>query len=518
MEVQDPNPSPLLLLPGELVIQIISFLKVPEVLAIRQTCTSLAQISRTRLIWLSLLKQQALTWHEGSLTSSEITDAALESGVIEAYRTAQSWPRLRRRASTVIPRAGDLLLSFEVFLERWLICAYSEGLVYLWDLGRPRISNAVDVPPYPRRCASLDLGSRNWASMVASLDASQKYVILAITRATVPAITRIYRVALRESSTVFDTNDFKHLDTLVSPFAQTARTIDPYRKILVLSSANSVDVVNTNTGSFASPDTMGKAGEVVMSVSAQTEDVEEVFNAVVDSKIIDEYLVVFKSRSLELHPFTQPSCGLPPMIHHFPSLTFRSLTSSQCLSTTQGFSFNFMGYDFLHGIFHFVAHVHRVPQSLEVTCLGVYPMSDTINTRALAPLLSSASTNDDSSELSGSQQVTDSQWASALFGHRTLGSTAGGSRGFVSALALGPQGKRAVWIERKRGSTVREVLVWAQDPAGEQTPGLVVIPRCMVHRVVSYDLRADLTHCAIAEVSGRIVLGNRIGELFVLDV
>lgn len=66
-----------------------------------------------------------------------------------------------------------------------------------------------------------------------------------------------------------------------------------------------------------------------------------------------------------------------------------------------------------------------------------------------------------------------------------------GTRGFVSTLALGPQGKRAIWIERRRGSTVREVHVWwlREENASNSELRNIDIPRCAIYSLASYDLR-----------------------------
>jgi hypothetical protein len=48
-----------------------------------------------------------------------------------------------------------------------------------------------------------------------------------------------------------------------------------------------------------------------------------------------------------------------------------------------------------------------------------------------------------------------------------FGSVGSSSRGFVGAIALGAQGKRAVWIERTKGNTTRDVAVWAKGEDGQ---------------------------------------------------
>jgi hypothetical protein len=121
----------------------------------------------------------------------------------------------------------------------------------------------------------------------------------------------------------------------------------------------------------------------------------------------------------------------------------------------------------------------------------------------------------------------------------------GTSRGFVSACCLGPQAKRGIWIERRRGSTRREVSVFdvkcylSAHSSDEDVPpdGWESIPDIdgrVVYEVNSFDLRGmnvpqlvhhalpktfildDLTHCTFCEVTGRIVVGMRSGKIKIL--
>jgi len=229
------------------------------------------------------------------------------------------------------------------------------------------------------------------------------------------------------------------------------------------------------------------------------------------------YVVLFKSRSIELHPLVAENGQARPapdsndlrvLKYQFGSVTFRILSPSDSVLTQESLSFSLLGYDFFQGIFHFNVAVRFRPggASLEVDCVGVYAMADNIDMVALFPLSSSISTP-------GPAHM-------GIFGPSSnrVGANAG-SRGFVSAMALGPQGKRAVWLERKRGYLVREVLVWNRVPgSGQDGEDGIIIPRRVVYRLESYDLREDLTHCAIGEVGGRIILGNRAGDIFVLGL
>jgi len=67
------------------------------------------------------------------------------------------------------------------------------------------------------------------------------------------------------------------------------------------------------------------------------------------------------------------------------------------------------------------------------------------------------------------------------------------ARGFLSAYAVGPQGTRAIWIERKRASTIREVQVWGLARPEDDESVAAGSERRVVYSVTSYDLRGELS-------------------------
>ncbi|KAL1696708.1 hypothetical protein GGG16DRAFT_120927 [Schizophyllum commune] len=144
------------------------------------------------------------------------------------------------------------------------------------------------------------------------------------------------------------------------------------------------------------------------------------------------------------------------------------------------------------------------------------------------------------------------------------------ARGFVSAFALGPRARRAVWVERRRGSTLREIFAWdwresmvevtpveevvagssgtveemdvddasqtgdagresavdgnlgSATSDGNDAPHALAVeaPREMTGAAVftleSYDLRDDITHCTFSETEGIILFGTRAGGVYLL--
>lgn len=131
-----------------------------------------------RSIWINLLRtQDKYLPLPTTLRLSQLSTPQVESVAITTQRIAKSWPAPRPEAPRKLqPKSGEVLLGIELYLDKWLLSVYSDGLVYLWD-----VANSSIVNPGVR-CASLDLGSRGWTSYVSSLDASNTSIFLAVTR------------------------------------------------------------------------------------------------------------------------------------------------------------------------------------------------------------------------------------------------------------------------------------------------------------------------------------------------
>jgi hypothetical protein len=50
------------------------------------------------------------------------------------------------------------------------------------------------------------------------------------------------------------------------------------------------------------------------------------------------------------------------------------------------------------------------------------------------------------------------------------------ARGFLSAIAVGPQSRRGVWIERMRNSTTRRILAFTTSQSAYDNPTEMIIP------------------------------------------
>jgi len=239
------------------------------------------------------------------------------------------------------------------------------------------------------------------------------------------------------------------------------------------------------------------------------------------------YILVFKTRSLELHRY--PSLAFPPTRDENPSsvlktsfsMTFRDVSFSQCSITHNAtsksitYETTLFAYDVIHGLFQYTVELTEststsdMPPLFDVRLIGVYPLGLGLsNTKLYAP-----STEDNSDPIiRAPRSFSHPHFMPHHPRQGTIALSDSSSRGFVSAHRVGPQGKRAMWVERKRSSTARELQVWSRDPpccsgdsldahdqvefsgAMGSSPLAGEIERRVVFSVQSYDLRGVVVY------------------------
>ncbi|KAJ3848662.1 hypothetical protein EV368DRAFT_5461, partial [Lentinula lateritia] len=250
------------------------------------------------------------------------------------------------------------------------------------------------------------------------------------------------------------------------------------------------------------------------------------------------YIFVFKTRSIELYPTIHsasssvPPPFLPSLRHVFPSYSFRDVQISEVESETLAQDSSSSGYDgtrytlkmlasdVIQGLFYFVANITIPSARHERNQSPILDRNTLLTSRS-----SHAAAHDRAVQRRLSTPRSDS-----------VNSVRSSS--FVSTYALGPQGIRAVWIERRRGSTWKKIVscrltpsssngqemisdldleMWNSDSSEEensvnQGENLDFITQALD----GHTIYSDITFCALGEVSGKIVLGNRSGDVFIL--
>ncbi|TFY83639.1 hypothetical protein EWM64_g368 [Hericium alpestre] len=414
-------------------------------------------------------------------------------------------------------------------------------------------------------------GRESWTSAVACPDGNENSVYVAITgtqnREAPGSTTVLMRVPLdpdapcsegypqsttdsyKSDQGYFATHDlqFNDVDTFLGADSQNVRAIEPSKQLIAYTRGMYIDILHwpTNTG---------------VTIDTQIDDLEQLWNGIIGLQFVGSYILCVKARTVELYPAPYPfpaqsSYFVPstlgptcrpdsPMAragarrsrllfpatniakHAFPGTNFRGVFIAAPSSSMSDASeeptpmvLSFLAHDVLRGVYHY--HVHITPAT----------------TSSSAPTMRV--------ELVGLQDMSK------------------GAPGFISAAALGPQGRRGAWIERTRNATSRRVSVFSANPLRPVSCADVLLPQPVtiktrprassmsespgstssdasdsdddpendlahgpmggapmnahvVYEVKSYDLREDLTFIAFSEVSGRIVLGTRFGAIRVI--
>ncbi|KAH9857268.1 hypothetical protein C2E23DRAFT_720433 [Lenzites betulinus] len=406
-------------------------------------------------------------------------------------------------------------------------------------------------------------------------------------------LCQVFQVQLRPSSALCvvdgspDTNDV-HFNTIAAiPILSPVlclRALHPDQSLLLLSLPSHFHLLNWSTGQR-------------IIVQMLTEEQEELWNGVVGATFLTaRHILVLKAHSIQICtlvdtfqtdgspeveqpiPAEPSSSGTHPLrfsetnmcavlhSHWLPNTTFRNVSFARPTvhvpASHPGAVFlnaepirvstSFLAFDVLRGLFHF---------SVEICLPSVLAPSLSLRHEAPTPI-------DVNIQLLASHNMALLLPPHPPAGSTTSGNRSGfshGARGFVSACALGPTGRRGVWVERGRGAVRR--VVYGFNAAGPTFPDDVTeeeetmaadivnaaktetmdsddddedsdssveehfegvrIPNVLaaragaidgreVYAVDSYDLRDDITHVAFAEVTGLIALGTRKGEIRVL--
>lgn len=162
-------------------------------------------------------------------------------------------------------------------------------------------------------------------------------------------------------------------------------------------------------------------------------------------------IIVFKRQCVEVF---QGSRTLQTLL---TDVTLREVSISQSSYSEDHIELSFFGFDVLQGIFQYSVHCH-LPNVLDVTLLSVHPLTTSV--RALDPSLA-------------------------------LDYTPERTHGFISTLSLGASGKRAVWVERERGSIAKDLMIW--ERLTETTTAVQVMEGKSIWKMRSYDLRGELS-------------------------
>ncbi|EIN09449.1 hypothetical protein PUNSTDRAFT_51726 [Punctularia strigosozonata HHB-11173 SS5] len=518
----------LLRLPTEVLLDICFLLEPSDVIAVRKTCSALHALTHEKSLWLRFIRWQQVHLplpHEfrantAALSSRETPQ--LQRVAVEAEASQRKW--LRRRPSNVpILCASDdqehslhSIIHLQLYLRRWMLCVYMEDLLVVWDLDSMdgtgtvrRVWRKVDLLKH-----TLNLpGGIQCSSAISAMYVNENAISLAVTHNGTRSTTCILR--LRLPIHIDDDLKIEFVAKMSSSYPHFVCAISPLLSCVALSRGSFLTVAD-----FSNQDIKSTV------IITEDDELDALWNGIIGARFCGPYILCMKTRSVELYPLPvveneheEPSFGphaFKAMKHVFSGhITFRDVTFSSptiarsaTFDSTPDLAISMLASDPIRGLFNFRIRFKAA------AALGTPPTFDVtlVEARHMATL--------------------------------DLGSTRmriapGSSRGFVSACCLGPQAKRGVWIERHRGSTRRDVSVfdvnchesgqhledmdtqerYDTDDDDDDANSFFKVPNIdgsVVFEMDSYDLRADLTHCAFCEVTGRIVLGTRAGKIMVL--
>ncbi|KAH9924828.1 hypothetical protein B0H21DRAFT_895083 [Amylocystis lapponica] len=505
-------------IPAELFLEIASFLDVYDILVIRQTCKEIALLTTPKSLWISLLYQQrqdlCIPQFSENYDIAALSPWETQSIVLSTLRIERTWllPRpafvspvtslsvgaLNHNANTDI--TIRTILSMNVFLDRWLLCIYYEGVIELLDMEPvPVVAHSLDEPASVVRCIRQQVGVICTSSAVC-LDTDKLSLIIAVTSQYACNVLRL----VFPRRTGLNTHSEGCMETITTiPIPNPlylVRAIHPDNKLAVFSLTSSVTLVDWSTHQRW---TLGTNAEE-----------DELWNGIIGAQILSpHHILCVKVHSIELYtlpalpPAPAPSPHTPPadtyvpatlLIHSFPYNSFRgvSFSAPDRSPPAADTSLTLLAFDVLRGLFHL--HV-----ALQLPAPGAAPAH--MSVRLLAAHLVAVPVD-------------------AAVPRAPRSGLSAGARGFVSACVLGATGRRGVWVERQRGNVRRRVVGFragsgeelGEEAQAHEEPDVPPIEGRMVYEVNSYDLRDDITHCTLAEATGRIALGTRDGRIQVL--
>ncbi|KAJ6568380.1 hypothetical protein DFH09DRAFT_433940 [Mycena vulgaris] len=465
---------PFLDVPSEVLLLIISYLDVPEVFPLRQTCREVSELTRDKSVWLNFLETLK---RAGDIplppaacdpAVSDFSSSTIESMVVSATRASDSWLLPREITPLATPLSGEALDGLNIFLDTWLLVVYVNGLVYLRSLRENG---------FPSATLDLSGAGKRWRSHSASLAPGNKHIFLAMSNNSRPFETVLYEINIDTENSAGIT--FNLVRTFSGNRTRTIRALDVVSRLLVFSSpARTLDVLSWDAENGGS------------SSMWMADDAEEWFDGVVALRHLGSHFLVIRTHTIELHACedaTQPERSMQPLKHRVPfplregSVSLSDpITSAASDSGGRRIRINVLVYD-AHSLSSYAVAI-LLPDAASA---DVQPTMDVILAGEVRPL---------PPKVHNGNPAPRSHW-------------------FVSTLGLGQQAIRAMWVERHSLTMTRHVRVCTMN---RNVTWHEMKTASSVFTLPSYDLRDDLTHCALAEVSGRIVLGNRVGHVFLL--
>ncbi|KAJ7147631.1 hypothetical protein C8R43DRAFT_1237155 [Mycena crocata] len=445
--------------PSEVLLLVITYLEVHQVLRLRQTSRTICQLTRDKTVWLGFLERVRRRGDiplPPAVCDPAIPVTELSSSSIESVVVSAT------RAADAWQRPKKLtpiLNPLHGEPLNGLNIFLETWLLIVYRDGLVYLWNLTADAPEEASRNSVEFvlgffGSRGWTDNLGH-DENFETVLYEVKIGITDSTGKIFNLVRS-----FD-----------CPIPRTIHAIDVDNKFLVLSSSTrTLDILHWDTE-------WGRTSRIALD-----DDAEELYNGVIALRLLGSYLLVIRTHTIELHPYGNAPQPVRPLLHRVP---FPLREGAVSLSDPVDFPapLDFQGRRMRLNLLAYDAHSLAFYTILIAT--SAHPTLDVTLTGEMRP---------SPPKMHVGTPLARSHW-------------------FVSTLALGRQGIRLLWIERDSLTMTRHVRLCAFN---RHSTWHEMKTAARVFTLTSYDLREDLTHCALAEVSGRIVLGNRAGHVFSL--
>ncbi|KAF8449349.1 hypothetical protein L210DRAFT_2660735 [Boletus edulis BED1] len=500
MHPDEHTPTHVFLLPVELYHQIIIFLDVRDVFALRRTCKHFFALTQERSLWSMMFTRlratQALPCSRTEFTAMSFSQA--ERVLLTTSKVEASFLHLRERLAHHIPAVKQPYSSMSASACSWRVLTFiSDRFILSVDMTAVMIWDTMTLASSSPAVATSPWAHFTLSNLLGHVDCySALYIAIGRVHADHTSAV-IYSVPLpsleeneHQHGRLHREAEFPLLDN------EMLKHMDPHTgRVLLYLPSTSIHIVHWNDGNRRS------------TISLQLDQLDQAWNGVTSLRFCGPYILCFRVRAVEAYPIpTNPPTTepLPLLRHRFGPVCFRAVSLSRvrvshCPSSGDVYTIYMLTNDVYQGMFHYRIRITTAPtpvMSVRVLARGSILPSEPL------PLMPGTETRYTLEDII--------------------------RRMFVSTWSLGSAGLRGVWVDRQRGSIDRRVVAFTTHPRRlrSKAPGVdededasdepPTMDGKVVHVISSYDLRDDVTTCAVSEWTGRIALGSRIGAISLL--
>ncbi|KAF8548848.1 hypothetical protein OG21DRAFT_1515831 [Imleria badia] len=495
-------------LPVELHHHILFFVNLEDVFALRKTCKYFLALTQERGLWSMMFTRlrdtQALPCSRAEFTAMLVPQA--ERVLVAASKVEASYLQLREHVAHHIPAVKQPYSSMNAATCSWRVLAFiSDRFILSVDTTAVIIWDTTTLASSSPAVASSPWAHFTLSNLLSYVCYSTLYLAIARVHPDHQSAI-IYSVPLPPSEANENHHGRLHWEAEF-PLHETEllKCMDPHSgRALLYSQPTSIHILHWRDGNRR------------LIISIHPDDFDLGWNGITSLCFCGPYILCFRLRSVEAYPVptdTPTANPLPMLRHRFGAVRFRAVSLSHVRVSRRPsgdvYTIFMLTNDVYQGMFHY--HIRVTTAAVPSLSVRVLAKGSILTSNPL-PLIPGTEIRYTLEDII--------------------------KRMFVSTWSLGSTGLRGVWVDRQRGSIDRRVVAFTTHPSRLWTkeagsvPGEDLISEGdgpdasdeeaptmdgkVVHVISSYDLRDDITMCAVSEWTGRIALGSRVGAISLL--